>query len=85
MICAFLLGSLGCTGAKQETAGDTVPRFSVLLFSKTTADDYRHASIPDGIEAFKDLSREHSFDVAATEDASVFTQTAWISTTTPFF
>lgn len=73
MICTLLLGSFGCTGAEQETAGDTVPRFSVLVFSKTTADGYRHASIPDGIEAFKDLGREHSFDVAATENASVFT------------
>lgn len=73
MIGGLLLGGLGCSGAEQGTAGGGSPQFSVLVFSKTTADGYRHASIPDGIQAFKELGREHSFAVAATEDASVFT------------
>ncbi len=42
----------------------------VLVFSKTT--EFRHESIPAGIEAIKKLGKEHHFQVEATEDASVF-------------
>ena len=45
--------------------------FKVLVFSKTSA--FRHASIPDGIAAIKDLGALNNFEVVATEDASVFT------------
>lgn len=48
------------------------PRFRVLVFSKTAG--YRHASIPDGIEAIRKLGLEHDFAVDATEDAAVFTR-----------
>lgn len=69
----FLLAGLGCTNANPGTDVKVVPRFSVLVFSKTTADGYRHASIPNGVEALQDLGRNHYFEVAATEDAAVFT------------
>jgi type 1 glutamine amidotransferase len=48
------------------------PSYKVLVFSKTTG--FRHASIPDGIEAIKELGSENHFSVDATEDASAFTQ-----------
>jgi type 1 glutamine amidotransferase/glucose/arabinose dehydrogenase/mono/diheme cytochrome c family protein len=43
------------------------------VFTKTDTAGYRHASIPDGIEALRTLGEQHYFDVTATEDASMFT------------
>lgn len=45
--------------------------FSVLVFSKTTG--YRHNSIDEGIAALQALGQQHHFQVHATEDAGVFT------------
>ena len=56
-------------GTRQGMAAD----FNALVFSKTLL--FRHASIPNGIEAIKKLGAEHQFQVDATEDASVFTAT----------
>ncbi|RCW45783.1 glucose/arabinose dehydrogenase [Halopolyspora algeriensis] len=61
--------------------------FNVLVFSKTAG--YRHASIPDGIAAIKELGAQHHFGVDATEDAGAFTDdnleqyeaVIWLSTT----
>ena len=47
------------------------PEFSVLVFSKVT--NFRHDSIPAGIEAIKKLGAENHFDVVATDDAAAFT------------
>lgn len=72
------LGIAGCVSpspAGSQAAPDA-PRFSVLVFSKTHPDGYRHASIPDGVAAFRSLGEQHYFDVTATEDASVFTSDA---------
>ncbi len=69
-----LLGTVGCAGSSADDGDDpSSPRFSVLVFSKTDTAGYRHASIPDGIEAIRTLGEQHYFDVTATEDASVFT------------
>ncbi|MCB0613664.1 MAG: ThuA domain-containing protein [Phaeodactylibacter sp.] len=43
-----------------------------LVFSKT--EGYRHASIEPGIEAVRQLGKQHGFEVFATEDASLFSQ-----------
>jgi len=43
---------------------------SVLVFSKTT--EFRHESIPAGIQAIRDLGKANQFTVDATEDASAF-------------
>ncbi|OLB65585.1 MAG: hypothetical protein AUI10_06155 [Actinobacteria bacterium 13_2_20CM_2_72_6] len=43
----------------------------VLVFSRTTA--YRHASIPTGIAAVRELGAAHGFAVDATEETSPFT------------
>lgn len=47
------------------------PQYKVLIFSKTAG--YRHASIPDGIKAIKELGRENHFTADATEDSAAFT------------
>ena len=41
-----------------------------MVFSRTTA--YRHDSIPDGVQALTRLATERGFRLAATEDASTF-------------
>jgi cytochrome c len=46
------------------------PRFTVLVFSKTTG--FRHDSIPQGIAAIDALGTEHGFAVDSTEDAARF-------------
>ncbi|MEV1249915.1 ThuA domain-containing protein [Nonomuraea sp. NPDC049750] len=45
--------------------------FKVLVFSKTAA--FRHDSIPNGIQAIRDLGAANDFAVDATEDANAFT------------
>jgi cytochrome c len=52
-------------------AAETQPRFTALVFSKTTA--YRHVSIPQGIAALKALGADHGFALDSTEDAARFT------------
>ena len=47
-----------------------LPRFSVLVFSKTSG--YRHDSIDEGIAAIEALGAAHQFQVESTEDAAVF-------------
>lgn len=46
------------------------PTFDVLVFSKTSG--FRHGSIPSAITALTELSQAHGFEVAFTEDATVF-------------
>lgn len=72
LIGVLLFGGLGCAGAGSGPSDDVVPRFSVLVFSKTTSDGYRHASIPDGVRAIRELGQKHYFQVTATENSSVF-------------
>lgn len=49
----------------------------ILVFSKTAG--FRHDSIPDGIQALREIGREdpkRAFEIHATEDASIFTDEA---------
>ncbi|WP_214409146.1 ThuA domain-containing protein [Sphaerisporangium fuscum] len=45
--------------------------FKVLVFSKTAG--FRHDSIPNGVQAIRDLGAAGDFEVTATEDAGAFT------------
>jgi cytochrome c len=69
LIALALVGGLVSLKGGAETSGN--PRFSILVFSKTTG--YRHDSIPDGIAAIRALGAEHGFLVDASEDAGRFT------------
>jgi type 1 glutamine amidotransferase len=55
-----------------DGVADPAPRFAVLVFSRTTG--YRHASIPAGLSALRQLGAAHGFTVAVTEDGSAFTE-----------
>lgn len=45
--------------------------YRILVYSKTLG--FRHANIPLGVAAIRQLGREHGFAVDATEDSAVFT------------
>jgi type 1 glutamine amidotransferase len=68
---ALLIGflALGLAAAPGAPAPGDAPR-RILVFSKTAG--FRHASIPDGIAAIRELGAGNGFDVDATEDDSVF-------------
>src|SRR5437868_11145440 len=52
----------------HPTAAESAdPRFTVLVFSKTTG--FRHDSIPQGIAAIEVVGAEHRFAVDSMEDA----------------
>jgi PKD repeat protein/plastocyanin len=53
---------------------DPNARFRALVFSRTTG--FRHASIPAGIAAIKQLGTDHNFQVDATEDPTIFNNAA---------
>ncbi|GAB3444901.1 lectin [Actinophytocola sediminis] len=47
------------------------PAYKVLVFSKTAG--FRHSSIPNGVQAIREIGAANNFTVDATEDAAVFT------------
>jgi cytochrome c len=65
-LTAFLGGPLHLAAAAENVD----PRFTVLVFSKTTG--FRHDSIPQGIAAIEALGAEHGFAADSTEDAMRF-------------
>jgi hypothetical protein len=65
-----LAAFLGVPPHRAAAAESGDPRFSVLVFSKTTG--FRHDSIPQGIAAIEALGAEHGFAVDRTEDAARF-------------
>ena len=60
----LMVGTLGLPAAAAQ------PRFSVLVFSKTT--NFRHDSIPAGNAAIKKLGEENNFATDFTEDSTAF-------------
>src|SRR6266403_6391892 len=71
---AFVLTAfLGMSLDRGLAAESGDPRFSVLVFSRTTG--FRHDSIPQGIAAIEALGVEHGFAVDSTEDAAGFSDT----------
>jgi cytochrome c len=69
-LLSLLGAAASCHVAARQPAAAYAP-FKVLVFAKTTG--YRHASIPTGIQAIKDLGAANKFSVDVTEDDSRFT------------
>ncbi|HYK16543.1 MAG TPA: ThuA domain-containing protein [Bryobacteraceae bacterium] len=67
---AVALAMLGAPFERTAAAETVDPRFTVLVFSKTTG--FRHDSIPQGIAAIAALGAAHGFAVHSTEDAARF-------------
>ena len=66
-VTAFALLACACRCAGPAPSAD------VLVFSRTAG--FRHASIPAGIAAMRELCAQAGHSVAATEDAAAFTPT----------
>ncbi|SFR31253.1 Glucose/arabinose dehydrogenase, beta-propeller fold [Robiginitalea myxolifaciens] len=66
-LMALFLLILPLTSCDKKREGDP----KILIFSKTMG--FRHASIPTGIEAIRELGSANGFSVDASEDAGVFT------------
>jgi type 1 glutamine amidotransferase len=64
-----LAAALAAPLLASPTAADA-PTLRVLLFTKTAA--YRHTSIPQAVQAIRQLGNAHGFAVDATEDAAAF-------------
>lgn len=60
-----------CTEQSKSSSPDITLERKLLVFTKT--EGYRHASIPDGIEAIRQLAADHNRVADHTEDASIFT------------
>lgn len=67
---ALLLGAVSAP-ASSHPEDRTTAQKRVLVFSKTAG--FRHDSIPDGVEAVRQLGATGGFQVDATEDAGTFT------------
>jgi type 1 glutamine amidotransferase len=72
LLCA---GLAACGGSEPAPAGSgpvaTAGPYRVLVFSRTTG--FRHASIPAGIAAVRELGAADGFTVTATEDPAAVT------------
>ncbi|MEV4756478.1 ThuA domain-containing protein [Micromonospora sp. NPDC049559] len=64
------LAVLACTTPATPASAADAP-YDVLVFSKTAG--FRHDSIPNGIQAIRELGAANNFTVTATEDAAAFT------------
>lgn len=68
LLCPVGLAGLSAGGAAPAAAE---PEFRVLVYSRTAG--FRHASIPDGVAALREIGEAHGFEVDATEDPGAFT------------
>src|ERR1017187_1017619 len=69
-LLGLALAGLVCSLPVARAASDGQP-FKVLVFSKTLG--YRHASITNGIAAIQQIGATNNFEVTASEDATLFT------------
>jgi type 1 glutamine amidotransferase len=62
----------GSGGSAAAPVGKQRNNFDALVFSRTAG--FRHASIPAGIAAIRELGEDNAFGVKATEDPAQFTR-----------
>jgi cytochrome c len=65
LLATILLSTSLPPSTHAENANSTL-----LVFTKTA--EYRHESIPTGVQMLRDLGRKHGFNIEHTEDAAVF-------------
>lgn len=71
IILSSLLALIACKEDSKTAAPEISTDNKILVFTKT--EGYRHASIPDGVNALQNMAGENSWAAHHTEDASVFT------------
>jgi len=71
-LLVFFVGapSLSCSGGSSENQRNIPQSGKVLIFWKTV--DFFHASIPQGIQAIRELGTQNGFTVDDSNDASLF-------------
>ena len=73
-------GGAGAGGAGNGGAGGgsggSLAAPSLLVFSRTTG--FRHDSIPDGIAALRTLAESRDWDIQATEDPTIFSDSSLV-------
>lgn len=67
-VAVFLIGA-------ETVISQHAERYQVLLFTKSVSYPYRHDSISDGVQMFKELSKKHRFGLSWTADAAIFDDT----------
>ena len=79
LITIVLFLFLGITGNTQQTTSRPVPgkKLNVLVFSKTN--EYRHASISNGLKMFSELAQTHQWQLTCTESASLLGNAEFLS------
>jgi type 1 glutamine amidotransferase len=75
LACAVTFAPFSAQAADPAQVANPVvaadPAYKVLVFSKTAG--FRHSSIPNGLQAIRDLGSANNFTVDATENAAAFT------------
>lgn len=71
VILSTLIALIACDEESKTAAPNIDSENKLLIFSKT--EGYRHASIPDGVNALQKMAGENSWLADHTEDASIFT------------
>jgi type 1 glutamine amidotransferase len=61
-----LTSGAGVAGAQHSE------HYQVLLFTKSVSYPWRHSSISEGVQMFKELSRKHRFGLTWTDDSAIF-------------
>jgi uncharacterized protein len=56
----------------ETLAAQGTDRYQVLLFTKSETYPWRHSSISNGVEMFKELSANHNFGLTWTDDSEIF-------------
>ena len=69
VLFAFTLCLSGCLRSSSDVTPPG-PSDRVLIFTKTSG--FRHSAIPVGIQALATIAEDLGFEVAATEDATIF-------------
>ena len=68
LVTVFLIGA-------DTAISQYAERYQVLLFTKSVSYPYRHDSISDGVQMFKELSKKHRFVLTWTADDEIFEDT----------
>lgn len=67
----FLAAFISCNEQSKTVPAGNESKNRLLIFTKT--EGYRHASIPDGVNAIRQLAAENRWTAHHTEDAGIFT------------
>lgn len=70
LFLAYLVALSSCSEQSKSTPAKNNSNSRLLVFTKT--EGFRHASIPEGVEAIQQLAAENNWTVHHSEDASIF-------------